>query len=173
MLYGRYFFKHYRFICAWVCLTVILTNGVAELGLLLRINPLPTVLALLHTSSSKPPVAHCCCQVPPKVEAGEYRIICTCTCCGDHCPMGAACTCNAPKLRIRVAGLFFKAPSCHPEGADEGGLIPQSLGFVFVVPRPPVATSLPAMYETIAQPTLAEICFFSKPVPPPPKAAAA
>ncbi len=43
----------------------------------------------------------------------EVDVVCTCTCCGDRCTMGAACCCSAKKIPVsRPKGVCYLLASC-------------------------------------------------------------
>lgn len=66
-------------------------------------------------------------------ETSGAEVVCTCTCCGDRCPMGAACCCLAPKYPIVDGASFcFRGPGCGID-LQENPTLPASLSWVFLL----------------------------------------
>lgn len=66
-------------------------------------------------------------------ESAEAEIVCTCTCCGDRCPMGAACCCLAPKYPVMDRGMgCFRGPGCQTSPED-GPIPPVSLAWFYLL----------------------------------------
>jgi len=52
-------------------------------------------------------------------DSSEAEVVCTCTCCGDRCPMGAACCCLAPKYPVVDSDrVCLKGPGCRTDSED-------------------------------------------------------
>lgn len=104
-----------------------------------------------------------------RVDSGE--LVCTCTCCGDHCPMGDACCCGAPKVpRPEPAGIFFRALGCNPgDAALDGIQLPDSLSFRFLLPEsnPPSAVTVAFEFLLVRGPRLSSRA--PTPLSPPPQ----
>jgi hypothetical protein len=66
-------------------------------------------------------------------ESSEAEVVCTCTCCGDRCPMGAACCCLAPKYPVvDGASFWFRGPGCRID-QQEIPIPPASLSWTFLL----------------------------------------
>lgn len=66
-------------------------------------------------------------------ESTEAEIVCTCTCCGDRCPMGAACCCLAPKYPVTDRGMGrLRGPGCQTSPED-APIPPVSLAWFYLL----------------------------------------
>lgn len=66
-------------------------------------------------------------------ESSQAEVVCTCTCCGDQCPMGAACCCLAPKYPV-VEGdsICLRGLGCGCEPQKDVTL-PLSVSWIFIL----------------------------------------
>ncbi|MCA9426283.1 MAG: hypothetical protein KC994_14475 [Candidatus Omnitrophica bacterium] len=70
-------------------------------------------------------------------ENSDAEVVCSCTCCGDRCPMGAACCCQAPKYPMVDSGLLsLRGPGCRA-GDKESPALPVSIQWVFLMTDQP------------------------------------
>jgi hypothetical protein len=109
-----------------------------------------------------------------EVAAGDAtRVICTCTCCGERCPMGAKCCCDAPKVaRGTPMGPYFSAMPCHP--GENGATSPllSFLGYRYLPADEFEPASLDRSGEAIAFAAERPQSVVGAPDPPPPKTSA-
>lgn len=82
-------------------------------------------------------------RAPHRNEAPADQVRCTCTCCGDVCPMGAACCCAAEKVPIRAGGgPFLAGAGC----ADRDAAL--AISFHVTVAAPPLSILTHAAWQT-------------------------
>jgi hypothetical protein len=148
--------KKLRYVCAFFLLAIIASQGTAEMALLLTTHPLPTAFATEknHQSNASESSRHggSCCESKPSFcseekPAAHDVVVCTCQCCGPVCPMGAKCTCNAPKVHVSsdfLATIVFRPMTCHPVDPQSEGWLPPSLQYMFL---PPVAYEINPLYD--------------------------
>jgi len=106
-----------------------------------------------------------CCSAPKKAKA-----TCGCPHCGDHCPMGDACTCGHDGQPTRRSdGLFFRMPGCHPEhAAHDSNYLPLSMRLVFLIDNPvPARVTTAVMHYWLPSSSYYEGFMLAPPVPPP------
>lgn len=124
----------------------------------------PAVCKLPITTGTK---SSCC-----SAKKAPAKKSCGCPHCGDHCPMGDACTCNSQgKQTVKHSdGLFFHRPSCHSDADDlSGNYLPLSMRVIFlegseITPAEPIAIYLtfPELIENL-------LTHSSPPLVPPPR----
>src|SRR5690606_35038469 len=120
--------RSFRRVAACLLLGVMLFNFLGEGWQLFNValalvdlSP-ATLLASVFSIESKPVVKSCCAG-----EADDHAGGCSCPDCGDHCPMGAACTCDSHGHRHQASeGLFFTLPGCHPDDGHGAQYLPLS-----------------------------------------------
>lgn len=153
-------------------LLVMLANFLAE-GALLFHAPLAPVreplLELLTGLFSPPPAAPLsCCAATPEPQ----KSACGCTCCGDVCPMGDACSCSGEgRDTLPLDGLFFQMPRCHSDAGHTATHVPLSLRMMFVIQLAvtgEIRFSRPAPPESAHKPL---ISWIHPPPDPPPRSA--
>jgi len=110
-----------------------------------------------------------CCSAP------KTKATCGCPHCGDHCPMGDACTCGHDgKPTRRSEGLFFRMPGCHPEHAThDSSYLPLSMRLVFLVDNLVPAIVKAAVIDEDPTPFSHYVGFMPPPPVPPPRSARA
>ncbi|MBX7245956.1 MAG: hypothetical protein K1X53_10690 [Candidatus Sumerlaeaceae bacterium] len=167
----------FRWVAAFVMLSLMATNAALEVGLLCWPDLKPLLAAPASCCEKK---KRSCCEEPEAAPVAvktrtrggfPYKIVCTCKCCGPVCPMGEACTCNAPKIKMRLPGqLFLAAIGCTPNGPAD--YVPASLGFIFL-PSVVAGPSEPIIERLTFSPTDDSLPEFeSTPPTPPPRRAA-
>lgn len=83
-------------------------------------------------------------------ESAEAEIVCTCTCCGDRCPMGAACCCLAPKYPVMDRGMgCFRGPGCQTSPEDSP-IPPVSIAWFYLLPENMADAFDPSRIESAA-----------------------
>ena len=176
-----------RQVVACFFLAVIACQGTAEIALLVSSHPLPTIFAkktsnaASDSSESITGGSSCCAEKPSCCadDSGEPEItsapphdmvVCTCRCCGSVCPMGAKCTCNAPKVHVSsdfMATIVFRPMTCHPADPLANGWLPPSLQYSFL---PALSYHLPAVAvieRPYTRPAFCTLGVQRPPVPPP------
>jgi hypothetical protein len=114
-----------------------------------------------------------CCSAK---KAAARAKTCGCPHCGDHCPMGDACTCNHDGTRrmVRSEGLFFRLPGCHPEQDNlDSSYLPLSMRLVFVPALVPVSSLELAHQLPLVSGSQQFTGYLPAPPVPPPKCLAA
>lgn len=161
-----------RRLAAWVMLLVMLANFLAEGFVLFRgpLDPLREAVGEFVSGVFSPPPADpmSCCASKEVAQTSA----CGCTCCGDGCPMGDACTCSADgRGALAVDGLFFQMPRCHSDRGHAASHVPLSLRLVFVLDPAAIGAVVSGWsgpVETTEQTLISWI--HPPPVPPPRKA---
>jgi hypothetical protein len=137
---------------ALLCLLFLVLNGFVQLGVVAA-SAWSSVAAQARRATAK------------------SEKVCTCTCCGEHCPMGERCCCNAPKIpRQEPLGLFFAPLACHPGAADAGQLASLLfLDYRFLAPAVCALAPPAALLQTLSFTHLIPASIFSRPDFPPPR----
>lgn len=149
--------KH-RYRAAVLLLLIMAGNFVAEGCTLVRAHLAALTIAEAPVACAAPASAgeakHSCCAKKP--EAKPAAKSCGCPHCGDHCPMGDACTCgqaDRPRAHAEAGTLFFALPQCHPEqDVSSAEYLPFSMRIICLQPA-----AVMAQAALLAEPAVADL----------------
>lgn len=115
---------------ALLLLVVMAANFFAEGFSLFAADLLMQAKPAMGHAAPKAKAGGCCSG--RKVQAAAKS--CGCPHCGDHCPMGDACRCDARgKAAPQRGEMFFRAPGCHSGAIGGDSDLPLSMRVIFVM----------------------------------------